>query len=160
MATKAKKPAPAATEPRASIEETSKEEAGKAAQAAEAAAPAAFPRLDYEILAGLSRDQVATLVASSLALSNGFEAIGKELIDLGRTTVEGVNRTAEALLGARTINEIVELNTALARTQLEGLLLRSAKLSELSAAVAKEALAPFEGAVDAVFATLTKPRVA
>ena len=158
MATKAKKPAPA-TEPRALTEEVS-----ETAQTADAAAPtqkqAPFLRLDYETLAGLGREQVAAVFASNQALSSGFEAIGKELIDLTRTALESVNRTAEALLGARTIDDIVELNTALARAQAEGLLLRSAKLSELSAAVAKEAWAPLGGAVDAVFATLTRRQAA
>ena len=158
MATKAKKPAPA-TEPRALAEEVS-----EAVRTADAAAPtqkpALFLRLDYETLAGLGREQVAAVFASNQALSSGFEAIGKELIDLTRTALESVNRTTEALLGARTIDDVVELNTALARTQVEGLLLRSARLSELSAAVTKETWAPLGDAVDAVLATLTRRQAA
>jgi hypothetical protein len=154
MAKKSRKSAPTATVGREVSEEGVP---AKPARTTATARPLLW-NLDGGAFVGLGDRHAAALHQSTLALSSGAEAIGKELIDLFGTTLENVGRVAEALLGARTMGDVVELNAELTRATVETLLGRSAKLSRMSIAVTREAVAPFGGSVDAVFATLAGSR--
>jgi len=106
------------------------------------AAAKMFPSLSYSEFADLSRENLAAVIKANVALSEGLEAIGKELMGYARTSLETASQTASALLGAKTFEEVVQLQTDLAKSNLETLLQGSAKLSELGVSVANEALAP------------------
>ena len=56
--------------------------------------------------------------------------------------LDSASQTATALLGAKTFDEVVQLNTELAKASLEALLARSAKLSEMGVSLASGAFAP------------------
>ena len=73
---------------------------------------------------------------------------------------EQAAETATALLGAKTFEDVVQLNTQFARANIEGLIERSAKLSEMGVKVASEALAPLGGRVEAALHKLSKPMAA
>jgi phasin family protein len=119
-----------------------------------------FPGLSYSAFADVSRDNLAAVIKANLALSEGLEAIGKELIGYARTSLETASQAASAILGAKTFEEVVQLQTDLAKSNLETLLQGSAKLSELGVSVANEALAPLGGRVEATFAKFGKPLAA
>lgn len=128
MATKSKKPAPAPAVPAApSIE------------------PPAFSPLSIESLADLGRKNIAAMAEANLALSTGLGAIGDELIDFAKSTLAEASQAATALLGAKTLDEVIELNSGLAKTAMERLIARSTKLSELGIATTNQALAPLAG---------------
>ena len=65
------------------------------------------------------------------ALTEGCEAIGQEIIAYARSSLESASQTATALLGAKTLEEVIQLNTDLAKRSFETLVERSAKLSEM-----------------------------
>jgi hypothetical protein len=114
----------------------------------------------YEGWADLSRENFAAVVKANAALSEGLEAIGKEVFVYARRSFEQAAETATALLGAKTIEDVLELNTALAKANIAGMIERSAKLSELSIKVANETLAPLGGRVEATISRLSKPLAA
>lgn len=124
------------------------------------AAPALFAPLDLESLADLGRENIAALAKSNLALSEGMQAIGREILTYARSSLESASQTAAALLEAKTLDEVIQLNTDLAKSSLEALLARSAKLSEMGVSIANEALAPLGGRMEATFAKLAKPAAA
>lgn len=99
----------------------------------------------YEQLSGLSRDNFAAVLRANAVLSDGLEAIGKEVILYARRSFEQAAETAAALLGAKTLEDVFQLNSEFAKASLERLIERSAKLSELGAKVASEALASGRG---------------
>lgn len=114
----------------------------------------------YEDWADLGRENFAAVLKANAALSEGLEAIGKEVFVYARRSFEQAAETATALLGAKTIEDVFELNTALAKANITGMIERSAKLSELSIKVANETLAPLGGRVEATFHKLSKPLAA
>jgi len=130
------------------------------AEEAPSAAVKAFPGLSYTELADLSRENLAAVIKANVALSEGLEAIGKELMGYARTSLEAASQTASALLGAKTFEEVVQIQSDLAKSNLEALLQGSAKLSELGVSVANEAFAPLGGRVEAAFAKFGKPLAA
>lgn len=117
---------------------------------------ASFPTVSLEEFAELSRENIAALTKSNLALAEGLQAMTEELIGYARSTVASASQTATALLAAKTLDEVMQLNTELAKASLESLFSQSAKLSELGVNVASETFAPLGGRVEATFALLTK----
>jgi len=114
----------------------------------------------YEQMADLGRENFAALLRANAALTEGLEAIGKEVILYARRSFEQAAETATALLGAKTFEDVFQLNSEFAQLNLERLIERSAKLSEMGVKVANEALAPLGGRVEATIQTLSKPHAA
>lgn len=114
----------------------------------------------YEQLADLGRENFAAVLQANQALSQGLEAIGKEVIFFARTSFERAAETATALLGAKTFEDVFQLHTEFARGNMERMIERSAKLSELGVKVASEAMAPLGGRVEATIQKLSKPLAA
>ena len=146
MATKVKKPATAEA---------------AATELDGAAAPAlAAPFVGYEDLADLGRENFAAVLRANAALTDGLEAIGKEVMGYARNSFENAAETATALLGAKTFEDVVQLNTDFAKASFERMIEGSTKLSEMGVKVANEALAPFGDRVEATFQKLGKPLAA
>lgn len=114
----------------------------------------------YEEWADLSRENFAAVLRANAALTEGLEAIGKEVIVYARRSFEQAAETAAALLGAKTLEDVLQLNAALAQANLTGLLERSVKLQELGIKVANEALAPLGDRVGVALHKLSKPLAA
>lgn len=111
----------------------------------------------YEQMAELGRANFAAMLRANAALSQGLEEIGKEVILYARRSFEQAAETATALLGAKTFEDVFQLNSEFAKANLERLIERSAKLSEMGVKVASEALAPLGGRVEATLQTLSRP---
>lgn len=114
----------------------------------------------YEQMADLGRENFAALLRANAALTEGLEAIGKEVILDARRAFEQAAETATALLGAKTFEDVFQLNSEFAKLNLERLIERSAKLSEMGVKLANEALAPLGGRAEATIQTLSKPPAA
>lgn len=129
MAAKSKKPAPATA-------------SASASEPAAPAAPAPFSPMSLESLADLGRKNIAAMAEANLALNAGLGAIGQELLAYAKSTLADASQAATALLGAKTLDEVIELNSDLAKAAMESLIARSTKLSELGIATTNQALAP------------------
>ena len=111
----------------------------------------------YEQWTDVGRENFTAVLRANAVLSEGLEAMGKEVIQYARRSFEQAAETATALLGAKTFEDVVQLNTQFAKANIEGLIERSAKLSEMGVKVATEALAPLGGRVEAAIHKLSKP---
>jgi len=111
----------------------------------------------YRDWAALSRDNFGAVLKANGAVTEGLEAIGKEMIGYAQKSIEQATRTATALIHAKNLDEIIHLNSAYTTSSIESLLARSASMSDLGFKLASEALAPLSRRVEANLATLTKP---
>ena len=116
-----------------------------------------FKPLGLDALADLGRDNFAAVTEANRALSEGLRAIGQQLFTYATNSLETASQTATALLGAKTLDEVMELNSALAKSTLNTVAERSAKLSEMGMAVASETFAPLGGRVEAALHRLARP---
>jgi phasin family protein len=119
--------------------------------------PAAALFAGYEELADLGRENMAAVMRANTALSSGLEAIGKEVILYARSSFEQAAETATALLGAKTFEDVFQLNSQFAKANIERMIEGSAKLSEMGIKLANEALAPLGGRVEATIHKLGRP---
>ena len=77
---------------------------------------------ESERFAELGRENLAALWRANAALSQALEAVNHEVIDYVRSSFASAATTATALLGARTVDDLFQLNADLARANMVGLI--------------------------------------
>jgi hypothetical protein len=113
-----------------------------------------------EKLTALGRENLAALWRANAALSQALQAVNHELIDYVQSSFVTAASTATALLGARTFDDVFQLNADLAKANMAGLIEGTAKLSEIGAKFANEALVPLSSRFEATMQQLARPLAA
>jgi hypothetical protein len=80
-------------------------------------------------------------------LSKGMQAIAAETADYSKKSYEEGTAAFEKLLGAKSLDKAIEIQTAYAKTAYEGFVAQATKIGELYADLAKESCKPFENFV-------------
>lgn len=81
------------------------------------------------------------------AMTKGVQTIALEAADYARKSFEQSTATVEKLVGARTLDKAVEIQTAYVKDAYEGFVAQSTKIGELYTSLAKDAFKPYEGIV-------------
>jgi phasin family protein len=81
------------------------------------------------------------------AWSKGAQAIALEVADYSKKSAESSAAAWEKLMGARSVEKAMEVQTEFLKSSYEDFVAEATKLSELYADLAKEAYKPFEGAL-------------
>ena len=79
------------------------------------------------------------------ALSKSAQAIASEVADYSKEAFEATAAATEKLLGAKSLEKAIEVQSDFLKTSYEGFVARSGKFSELYADLAKETYKPLEG---------------
>jgi phasin family protein len=111
-------------------------------------------------LAQFGDGNLAAVVQANTVLVKGFEAIGHEVFAYAQTAFEGAVKTAQAMIGARTVVDVIALNREFAQTSLEGLLANSVRVSEIGMRATSEAFAPLGERVTRAMARMTAAKPA
>jgi hypothetical protein len=77
-------------------------------------------------------------------VSKGVQAIATETADYSKKSFEEGSAALEKLLGAKSVEKAIEIQTAYAKTAYEGFVAQATKMGELYADLAKESYKPFE----------------
>jgi hypothetical protein len=88
-----------------------------------------------------------TGLKSVAALSKSAQAIAVEATDYTKKSFEAGSAAFEKLIGAKSLDKVIEIQTDYARTAYEGFVAEATKMGEMYAEVAKEAYKPFETVV-------------
>ena len=92
----------------------------------------------------LSKDNMDATMKSFGALSKASQAIATEVADYSKKSFEDVTKIMEKLLGAKSLDKAIEIQTDFAKTAYEGFVAQATKIGELYADLAKESYKPFE----------------
>lgn len=131
----------------------------KSASQSEAQVASAVSR-SYDEAASAGKETLEAMLKANAALAGGMERIGQEMIGLTRQSLESVAAASSALLDARSIEDVVAVQSNFAKALVERLLTGTVKLSELSLQAASEAYDPLGERVEQTLAHLTKPLAA
>src|SRR5712691_1397459 len=93
----------------------------------------------------VGKDNVEAAMKAFGATSKGFQAIAAEVTNYSKKSFEDGTAAVERLLGAKTLEKAIEIQSEYAKTAYEGFVAQATKLGELYADLAKEAYKPFEG---------------
>lgn len=99
---------------------------------------------NFDDMQKLGKDNVDATMKSFGAFSQTSQAIAAEWADYSKRSFEGGTRAMEKLLGAKSFDKAMEIQTEYAKTAYEDFVAEATKLSELYANLAKEATKPFE----------------
>src|SRR5207253_5471552 len=86
----------------------------------------------------LGKDNVEAAMKAFGATSKGFQAIAAEVTNYSKKSFEDGTAAVERLLGAKTLEKAIEIQSEYAKTAYEGFAAEAAKLGELYADLAKE----------------------
>src|SRR3546814_3696011 len=92
----------------------------------------------YDDAASFGKENVDACVLSGTVFAKGVESVGQELMSIAQSAVEANIAATKALLGAKSVRELVDLQTEFSRSRFESLLAASAKLTELGLSLRSE----------------------
>ena len=99
---------------------------------------------NFEDVQKMSKDNMDATMKSFGALSKATQAIAAEVADYSKKSFEDGTKVMEKLLGAKSIDKAIEIQTDYAKTAYEGFVAQATKIGELYADFAKETYKPFE----------------
>ena len=79
------------------------------------------------------------------------------MLALTQNSMQSSVGAAKAMMGCKTLREVIDLNADFARSNFDALVAEGAKLSEMSMQVANEAIAPIQARVNVAVEKLAKP---
>jgi len=111
----------------------------------------------YGDFAAFNKGGVEALMSAGNIWVKGCEDLSKEYFAFAQKTAERNAEVAKAILSAKTVQDVFDVQTSFAKQGLDSVMAESAKLSELSVKVANEAFQPLQKQLDSAVSKLVKP---
>lgn len=134
-----------------------------------AAAVAAVPSLDevgskaqaaalksYEDVSAAAKDALDAVVASSEVLTQGLQYLGDTVYGLTQQSIDDGIAAGKQIMAAKTLRELIDLQSSLAKTQLDRLLAEAPRLGDLSVKLVEDAVAPLSASLTAALDKMVK----
>ena len=99
----------------------------------------------FDDMQKLGKDNMDATMKSFGAVSKSFQAIAVEMADYSKKAFEDGAAATEKLLGAKTLEKAIEVQSDYLKSAYEGFVSETTKLGELFADLAQETYKPFEG---------------
>ena len=96
-----------------------------------------------------SKKNLEAVVASVTAAARGAETLGAQAVAYSKKTIEDQAAAAKTLAAAKSVQEVVELQTGFAKSALEAYMAQVNQMTETFAASVKESLSPINERVTA-----------
>jgi hypothetical protein len=106
-----------------------------------------FDMKGFEDVQKLSKDNMDLAMKSLGTVSKSFQAIAVEVADYSKKSFEEGSATLEKLLGAKSLEKAIEIQSEYAKSAYEGFIAGATRIGELYADLAKETFKPFETAL-------------
>ena len=110
----------------------------------------------FEEFAGIGRANFEAFVKASQIASEGYGACAQSAIDFARSALEQNTESARAVLGAKSVQDAVEVQNAWARSAIDSYVTQAGKISELAARTTSDAFAPIQARIDETVTKATK----
>ena len=93
------------------------------------------------------KTQFEAMTAASTTVSKGLQEIATESSEFSKKSMAASSAVMEKLLGAKTVETAIQIQTDFAKSAYESFVAQASKLGELYTKVAKEAFKPVETAM-------------
>jgi hypothetical protein len=113
------------------------------------AVPGSSPPQFHEqpVTAALGKDNYDAMFRSYGELNKGLQAIAARWTEFSKQSFEDATRTFERLVGVKSLEQALEIQSAYAKRAYDNWVAEASKLGEMYANVAREAYKPVEKAV-------------
>ena len=95
----------------------------------------------------MSKDQMELIKESAASMARGFQAIAAETTDYSKRSLESTSSFMEKLLGVKSVDTAIQLQSEFAKSQFEGFVAQATKIGDIYKGIAKEAFKPLETAM-------------
>jgi phasin family protein len=102
---------------------------------------------NFEEIQKVSKDNMDVAMKSFGAVSKTFQAIATEVTDYSKKSFEDGTAALEKLMGAKTLEKAIEVQTDFVKSAYEGFVSQASKLGDMYSDLAKESYKPIEGLV-------------
>jgi hypothetical protein len=102
---------------------------------------------NFDDIQKLGKENIDVAMKQFGTVSKGWQAIATELADYSKKSFEEGSATLEKLLGAKSVEKAIEIQTAYAKSAYETFVAEATKMGELYTDLAKESYKPFEGMI-------------
>ncbi len=93
------------------------------------------------------KTQFEAMTAATTTVSKGLQEIAAESSEYSKKAIAANSAVMEKLLGAKTVETAIQIQTDFAKQAYEGFVAQATKINELYSKVAKEAFKPVETAM-------------
>ncbi len=111
----------------------------------------------YDELAVMNKEGIDAFVKSGNIFAKGAEEFGKTYFAYAQAAAEQSVEATKTLMTAKTLSDVVEIQTELARTSFDKLVAEGTKLSEMSVKVTNDAIEPLQAHANVVVEKMMKP---
>ena len=105
-----------------------------------------------------SKKNLEAVVASVTAATKGAEALGAQAMAFSKTAFDNQVTAAKSLAGAKSLQEVIELQTAFAKSALEAYMAQVGSMSETVSASVKDSVKPLNERMTAMVELLQAAR--
>ena len=95
----------------------------------------------------IGKEQLEQVSATAASVARGFQAIAAETTDYSKRSLESTSAFVEKLLGVKSFDTAIQLQSEFVKSQFEGFLAQTNKIGEIYKDIAKEAFKPVENAI-------------
>lgn len=96
----------------------------------------------FEGVSQIGKDNVEAVVKSSQILAKSAEQLGRAIAGFTQSSLEIGAQAGQALLGVKTLRDLVEVQSEFARNSFDHFVAGTSKISDMTVKVANEALEP------------------
>ena len=132
----------------ASVIETTQDQFAKAAETQFKAA---------DEVTAFGKSNVEAFIQAGTIFFHGFEQIARTMVSLTQAHVESNMSTAKALISAKTLTELTDLQNAYSKSTFDHVVSEATQLSELAIKITNEAIEPISARVTATIEQMSKP---
>ena len=108
----------------------------------------------FETIQKLGKDSFNATVKALEVATTGTQAIAVETADYAKKSFEQTASTFEKLVGVKSLDKVIEIQTDYVKSAYEGFVAQSTKTSELYTKLAQDSFAPFNALRSATQSTV------
>lgn len=113
----------------------------------------------FEDASQFGQDNIEAMIASGKVVAKAAEEMNAEIMAFSKKTYEDSIAASKELGSVKSMTELFEMQTSMAKTVFEGFVSEATKLNEMYAAAAKDAFAPINARLTAAAEMVKTNRV-
>jgi hypothetical protein len=102
---------------------------------------------NFEVFQKFGKDQLEAASSAATSVARGLQTIAAEATDYSKKSIEANSAYFEKLLGAKSLDNAVEVQSEYAKSAYEGFVAQATKIGDLYTTLAKDAFKPVESAI-------------
>jgi phasin family protein len=106
--------------------------------------------INVEHFQNFSKHQMEAMTAFASTFTKGLQEIAAETAEYSKQAMSAGGEVVEKLLGAKTIESAIQIQSEYAKSSYEGFVAKSTKINEILVKVASEAIKPAQNALATV----------